>query len=197
MQGKKMYKLLHISCKTALIHNTETHIQATSKTSHIQAPLKTLQEAIINNIGIPEVLWLIQQSHTYCMNISWKFNVKSKKTTPTFYNLSQITYLEETLQTCSRADLCSRLSWRLYTKSRAVITLSLFWALSASTWGSGPQLTSFVLHSSNLRSALSVREHGARLIGCNSKLNINILNWLLNAHNQNMRRNVSKTVVLF
>jgi len=126
------------------------------------------------------------------MNISWKFKVKSKQTTQTFYNLSQITYLEETLQTCSRADLCSRLSWRLYTKSRAVITLSLFWALSASTWGSGPQLTSFVLHSSNLRSALSVREHGARLIGCNSKLNINTLNWLLNAHNQNMTKNVPK-----
>lgn len=112
------------------------------------------------------MLFIIQQSHTNCTYISWKFNVKSKQTTQTFYNLSQITYLEETLQTCSRADLCSRLSWRLYTKSRAVITLSLFWALSASTWGSGPQLTSFVLHSSNLRSALSVREHGARLIGC-------------------------------
>jgi hypothetical protein len=52
-----MYRLLHISCKRALIHNTETHIQATFKTS--QAPLKTLREALINNIGIPEILQLI------------------------------------------------------------------------------------------------------------------------------------------
>jgi len=70
LQGKKMYRLLQISCKIALIHNTETHIEATFKTSHIQAPLKTLKETIVNNIGITQALRLIQQSHMYCMNIS-------------------------------------------------------------------------------------------------------------------------------
>lgn len=111
----------------------------------------------------------------------WTTSVMPQWVTDSCWNAWN-TYLEDALQTCSRADLCSRLSWWLYTKSRAVMTLSLFWALSASTWGSGPQLTSFVLHSSNLRSALSVREHGARLIGWNNKCNS-----LLNQHIRNTK----------
>lgn len=46
------------------------------------------------------------------------------------------------------------------------MTFSRFWAFNVSTCCNGPQLTSFVLHSSKRRTALSVNDAGAKLAGC-------------------------------
>lgn len=46
------------------------------------------------------------------------------------------------------------------------MTFNLFCAFNVSTCCNGPQLTSFELHSSKRRTALSVREAGAKLAGC-------------------------------
>jgi len=45
------------------------------------------------------------------------------------------------------------------------MTFNLFCAFNVSTCRNGPQLTSFVLHSSKRRTALSVNEAGAKLAG--------------------------------
>lgn len=83
------------------------------------------------------------------------------------------TYCEAALQRCSKADLGRRLRCLLYKNIKAVITVSLFCATIFSICGKGPHFTSFVLHSSSLRKALSVNDAGAKLMGYH-KIEINL-----------------------
>lgn len=56
------------------------------------------------------------------------------------------------------------------------MTFNLFCAFNVSTCRNGPQLTSFVLHSSKRRTALSVNEAGAKLAGYSTQKYIFITN---------------------
>lgn len=58
------------------------------------------------------------------------------------------------------------------------MTFNLFCAFNVSTCRNGPQLTSFVLHSSKRRTALSVNEAGAKLAGYKRYISIIIDNYV-------------------